>query len=83
MEGRPTLSDSLPEHLLTVKMEHRVGAISLNVSFVLSEPWTVLFGPSGSGKTTVLRTIAGFVHPDAARIVFGPLLRSTYLCLRT
>jgi len=42
---------------------------------VLSEPWTVLFGPSGSGKTTVLRTIAGFVHPDAARIVFGPLQR--------
>jgi molybdate transport system ATP-binding protein len=29
----------------------------------------VLFGPSGSGKTTVLRAIAGFVRPDAGRIV--------------
>ena len=75
MEGRLTLSDSLPEQLLTVKMEHRVGAISLNVSFALMGPWTVLFGPSGSGKTTVLRTIAGFVRPDAARIVYGPLER--------
>ena len=28
----------------------------------------MLFGPSGSGKTTVLRTIAGFVRPDAGRI---------------
>jgi molybdate transport system ATP-binding protein len=81
MEGRPTLSASFPksgglsEHLLTVKMEHRVGAISLKLSFALMKPWTVLFGPSGSGKTTVLRTIAGFVKPDMARIVYGPMER--------
>jgi molybdate transport system ATP-binding protein len=41
----------------------------LNVAFTLTQPWTVLFGPSGSGKTTVLRAIAGFVRPDAGRIV--------------
>jgi molybdate transport system ATP-binding protein len=71
MEGRLTLSDSLPEPMLTVKMKHRVGAIWLNLNFALTKPWTVLFGPSGSGKTTVLRTIAGFVRPDAAHIVYG------------
>ncbi len=60
MEGRWTLSDKL----LAVKMEHRVGGLSLDVSFALTRPWTVLFGPSGSGKTTVLRAIAGFVRPD-------------------
>jgi len=57
--------------LLTVKMEHRVGTVALNVSFALTQPWTVLFGPSGSGKTTVLRTIAGFVRPDFGRVVYG------------
>jgi molybdate transport system ATP-binding protein len=67
MEGRPTLSDSL----LTVKIEHRVGALELEVQFVLTQPWTVLFGPSGSGKSTVLRAIAGFVKPDAGWILRG------------
>jgi molybdate transport system ATP-binding protein len=71
MEGRLTLSDSLPEHLLSVRMKHRVGMASLDVSFALTQSWTVLFGPSGSGKTTVLRAIAGFVRPDAGSIVRG------------
>jgi molybdate transport system ATP-binding protein len=71
MEGRPMLSDSL----LRVKIAHRVGSLSLNVNFGLEQPWTVLFGPSGSGKTTVLRAIAGFVRPDAGRIVYGPMER--------
>jgi molybdate transport system ATP-binding protein len=56
-------------------MLHRVGTVSLDVSFTLRQPWTVLFGPSGSGKTTVLRTIAGFVRPAMGRILFGPLER--------
>jgi spermidine/putrescine ABC transporter ATP-binding subunit len=30
-----------------------------------------LLGPSGCGKTTTLRLIAGFLHPDAGRIVVG------------
>lgn len=77
MEGRLTLSDRLPsgrlpsDRLLEVKIAHRVGTLSLDVSFALSEPWTVLFGPSGSGKTTVLRAIAGFVRPDTGSIVRG------------
>ncbi len=53
---------------LKVQMNHRLGALSLEVAFALVEPWTVLFGPSGSGKTTVLRAIAGLTRPDAGRI---------------
>jgi molybdate transport system ATP-binding protein len=71
MEGRPTLSDSLREDLLTVRMKHTVGVISLDVNFALTEPWSVLFGPSGSGKTTVMRAIAGFVQPNMGLIARG------------
>jgi molybdate transport system ATP-binding protein len=59
----------LSDSLLSLKMKHRVGGVSLNVAFTLTQPWTVLFGPSGSGKTTVLRAIAGFVRPEEGRIV--------------
>jgi molybdate transport system ATP-binding protein len=59
------------DSFLTSEMQLRAGALSIHAQFALSEPWTVLFGPSGSGKTTVLRTIAGFVRPDAGRIVLG------------
>jgi molybdate transport system ATP-binding protein len=64
------LSESAPH--LSVQIQHRLGTLELKVTFNLIQPWTVLFGPSGSGKTTVLRTIAGFVRPDAGRIVAGP-----------
>jgi molybdate transport system ATP-binding protein len=64
------LSDNAPH--LSVRIKHHMGALELNVAFVLMQPWTVLFGPSGSGKTTVLRTISGFVRPEAGRIVAGP-----------
>ena len=56
---------------LSLRIQHRLGALELNLAFELRQPWTVLFGPSGSGKTTVLRTIGGFVRPDAGRIVVG------------
>jgi molybdate transport system ATP-binding protein len=52
-------------------MKHRVESLSLDLTFALTKPWTILFGPSGSGKTTVLRTIAGFVHPHSCRLVYG------------
>lgn len=54
---------------LEVEIRHRIGAITLDVAFRLTEPWTVLFAPSGAGKSTVLRVIAGLVRPDFGRIV--------------
>ena len=33
--------------------------------------FNTLLGPSGCGKTTLLRAIAGFVTPDAGRIIVG------------
>ncbi len=57
--------------LLEVALLHQVGELRLDVALKLTAPWTVLFGASGSGKTTVLRMIAGFVQPDAGRVVLG------------
>ena len=45
------------------------GAFELDVAFRAAAGVTVLFGPSGSGKTLTLDSIAGFVRPDAGRIV--------------
>jgi molybdate transport system ATP-binding protein len=45
------------------------GAFRLDVDFHAAAGITVLFGPSGSGKTLTLESIAGFVRPDAGRIV--------------
>jgi molybdate transport system ATP-binding protein len=42
---------------------------SLDVDFTLRQGLSVLFGPSGSGKTLTLDCIAGFVKPDAGRIM--------------
>ena len=40
-----------------------------DVSFSVGDgSFFALLGPSGSGKTTILRTIAGFVAPDAGRV---------------
>jgi molybdate transport system ATP-binding protein len=42
---------------------------SLDVEFQAAVGVTVLFGPSGAGKTLTLDAIAGFVKPDAGRIL--------------
>jgi molybdate transport system ATP-binding protein len=42
---------------------------SLEVEFQAAVGVTVLFGPSGAGKTLTLDSIAGFVKPDAGRIL--------------
>ncbi len=54
---------------LDVKLRHQIGTLNVDVRFSLTQPWTILFGPSGSGKTTILRAIAGLVHPSSAAIV--------------
>ena len=65
--NQPDSNSSSAHH--AVSLAHRIGALSLDVSFELAAPWTVLFGPSGSGKTTILRAVAGLIRPDAGRIV--------------
>lgn len=63
-----------------------------DISFQI-EPgaFVTLLGPSGCGKTTLLRTIAGFLEPDAGVIRFGrqimneiaPNKRNTAMCFQS
>lgn len=63
-----------------------------DISFHI-EPGTfvTLLGPSGCGKTTLLRTIAGFLEPDAGVVRFGgqvmndiaPNKRNTAMCFQS
>jgi len=63
----PEITPESPPHL-TLELRHSLGAMSLDVAFELTQPWTVLFGPSGSGKSTILRAIAGLIRPEQAKI---------------
>ena len=38
---------------------------------IASGELVALLGPSGSGKTTLLRVIAGLLHADQGRVLFG------------
>ena len=42
-----------------------VNGVSLNIE---KGERVVILGPSGCGKTTILRMLAGFIHPDKGRI---------------
>jgi len=53
---------------LTVRYGATVALYGLDLSLRRGELF-VLLGASGSGKTTLLRAIAGFLQPDAGRIV--------------
>lgn len=56
--------------MLEVDVEARAGAISVSCGFEVNPGSAVaLVGASGAGKTTVLRAIAGLVHPQRGRIV--------------
>lgn len=44
-------------------------AFQLQVEFEAAAGVTAFYGPSGSGKTLTLESIAGFVKPDAGRIL--------------
>lgn len=53
---------------LTLFVQHRAGAFTLDVDVVAPRGVTVLFGPSGSGKTTLVNAVAGLLRPDRGRI---------------
>jgi molybdate transport system ATP-binding protein len=48
---------------------HESAPFALDVHFKATKAITAFFGPSGAGKTLVLDCIAGFVKPDAGRIL--------------
>jgi molybdate transport system ATP-binding protein len=62
---------SLTAPFLRSTIRHVAGALTLDVSLELRQPWTVLFGPSGSGKTTILRAIAGLIRPQNGEITLA------------
>ncbi len=49
---------------LTLNVQHRLGAFTLNADLTAGKGVTALFGRSGSGKTSVIRIIAGLTKPD-------------------
>jgi len=60
----------VPEYL-QLTIDHTAGPFSLRVACSFSAPWTLVFGPSGSGKTSLLRVIAGFLRPNAGRVLLN------------
>jgi len=54
--------------MLSVDIQKKIGAFSLNVSFNTDEGVTGILGASGCGKSMTLRCIAGIDKPDHGRI---------------
>jgi len=55
--------------MLDVKIEKRLGDLTLVAAFAAEGGATALFGPSGTGKTSLIGMIAGLMKPDKGRIV--------------
>jgi len=56
---------------LSVELHHPLRQFELDVRFDLGAETLALVGPSGAGKTSVLRAIAGLLHPKQGVIVAG------------
>lgn len=58
--------------MLHAELDHAVGGTQLDIRLdVPAGRCLALAGPSGAGKTTILRVLAGTVHPDHGRIIRG------------
>ncbi len=58
--------------MLRVDAATRLGAFALDVALeVPAGACLALAGPSGAGKTSVLRVVAGLVHPERGRVACG------------
>jgi len=53
---------------LHVEIQHRVGALTLDLSLTAGNGLTALVGPSGAGKTTLLSIVAGLIRPERGLI---------------
>ena len=58
---------SLKDITVSYDREQVLGGFNLEIH---DGEFVTLLGPSGCGKTTVLRTIAGFIRPDAGDVFF-------------
>ena len=58
---------SLKDITVSYDGEQVLGGFNLEIH---EGEFVTLLGPSGCGKTTVLRTIAGFIRPDAGDVFF-------------
>ncbi|UWR03547.1 molybdenum ABC transporter ATP-binding protein [Ruegeria conchae] len=56
---------------LSVRMQHNLPGIALDLDFEAPLGVTVLFGRSGSGKTTVVNAVAGLLRPQSGRVAVG------------
>ncbi|MEM6712585.1 MAG: molybdenum ABC transporter ATP-binding protein [Pseudomonadota bacterium] len=56
---------------IDVALRKQMSDFTLDIAFTAGEGVTALFGRSGAGKSTILKVIAGLVHPDAGRITLG------------
>ncbi len=59
---------SLKDITVSYDGEQVLGGFNLDIH---DGEFVTLLGPSGCGKTTVLRTIAGFIRPDAGDVFFN------------
>src|SRR5256885_2200175 len=64
--------------MITVQVQHRLGAFELDVRFISDGRVTALFGRSGSGKTSLVNIIAGLVRPERGHVsIDGDVLIDT------
>lgn len=79
--AQPTDQPAVAHPHLDLTLQHSLGtALTLELVFRLTQPWSVLFAPSGAGKTTILRAIAGLFAPTRARIALhSPTQHETIL----